>query len=71
MDASDVLLDQWNQQVKQIWSQMHHYRQASLALAVLGVVLAGQALHHSLAEILHERLSEACKMSSYEPRGLT
>lgn len=68
MDASDVLLDQWSQQVKQIWSDMHHYRQASLALAVLGVVLAEQAVMQRVAEVLHERLSNPSKVSSYERR---
>src|SRR5947209_4460262 len=68
MDASDLLLSQWMQQVKQIWSEMHHYRQESLAIAVLGIVLAGQAVIQRVAEILHERLSDPCKVSSYERR---
>src|SRR5579859_7414676 len=34
MDASDVLLAQWTEQVKQIWSGMHQYRQESVALAI-------------------------------------
>jgi hypothetical protein len=68
MDASDLLLAQWSHQVKQIWSDLHHYRQESLALAVLGIVLAGQAVMQRVAEILHERLSEPCKVSSYERR---
>lgn len=68
MDASDVLLAQWLQQVKQIWSGMHQYRQESLAIAVLGIVLAGNAVMQQVAEILHERLSGRCKVSSYERR---
>jgi hypothetical protein len=47
---------------------MHQYRQSSLALAVLGIVLAGNAVMQRVAEILHERLSNPCKMSSYERR---
>jgi Transposase DDE domain len=68
MDASDVLLAQWTQQVKQIWSGMHQYRQESLALAVLGIVLTGNAVMQRVAETLQERLSEPCKMTSYERR---
>ena len=47
---------------------MHHYRQSSLALAVLGIVLAGQAVIQRVAEVLHERLSNPSKVSSYERR---
>jgi hypothetical protein len=42
MDASDLLFTQWAHQVKQIWSEMHQYRQESLALAIFGIVLASQ-----------------------------
>lgn len=63
MDASDVLLAQWLRQVKSIWSGMHLYRQESLALAVLGIVLAGHAVMQRVAEVLQERLSNACKMN--------
>jgi len=66
MDASDVLLAQWTEQVKQIWRGMHQYRQEGLALAVLGIVLAGNAVIQRVAETLHERLSNPSKMSSYE-----
>lgn len=57
MDASDVLLEQWTEQVKQIWSILMQYRQESLALAILGIVLAGQAVLQRVAEVLQERLS--------------
>jgi hypothetical protein len=52
--------------VKQIWSEMHQYRQESFALAILGIVLAGQAVMQRVAEVLHERLSKPCKVTSYE-----
>jgi hypothetical protein len=68
MDASDLLLTQWVHQVKQIWSEMHQYRQESFALAIFGIVLAGQAVMQRVAEILYERLSDPCKMTSYERR---
>ena len=68
MDASDLLLTQWVRQVKQIWSEMHQYRQESFALAIFGIVLAGQAVMQRVAEILHERLSNPSKVTSYERR---
>ncbi len=68
MDASDVVLDTWTQQVKQIWSELHLYQQESLALAILGIVLAGNAVMQRVAESLQERLSRPCKMTSYERR---
>ena len=45
---------------------MHQYRQESFALAILGIVLAGQAVMQRVAEVLHERLSKPCKVTSYE-----
>ena len=68
MDASEVVLDKWLAQVKQIWDQMHAYRQESLAIAILGIVLAGSAVMQRVAESLQERLSHACQTSSYERR---
>ena len=52
MDASEVLLDKWLVQVKQIWSQLHAYQQKSLALAILGIVLAGSAVMQRVADSL-------------------
>src|SRR5579872_6654054 len=68
MDASDVLLAQWGQQVKHIWSELHQYQQQGFALAILGIVLAGNAVMQRVAEVLQERLSGCCKVSSYERR---
>ncbi len=47
---------------------MQKSRQESLALAIFGIVLAGQAVMQRVAEILHERLSKSCKVTSYEYR---
>ena len=58
MDVSDVLLTQWIEQVKRIWSGMHQYRQESVALAIFGILLTGNAVMQRVAEILHERLSD-------------
>ena len=68
MDATDVLLAQWTEQVKQIWKGMQKSRQESLAIAIVGSVLAGVAVMQRVAEVLHERLSDPCKVSSYERR---
>lgn len=68
MDASDVVLAQWSQQVKHIWSELHQYQQQGIALAILGIVLAGNAVMQRVAEVLQERLSGWCKVSSYERR---
>jgi hypothetical protein len=68
MDASDVLLAQWGQQVKQLWSELHPYQHQGIALAILGIVLAGNAVMQRVAEVLQERLSGWCKVSSYERR---
>jgi hypothetical protein len=59
MDASDVVLAQWTEQVKQIWKGMHQYRQESLAIAIMGIVLAGVAVMQRVAEVLHERVPRA------------
>jgi hypothetical protein len=68
MDASDVLLAQWTEQVKQIWSGMHQYQQECVALAILGIVLTGNAIMQRVAEILHERMSNPAKVASYDRR---
>ena len=68
MDASDVVLDKWTGQVKQMWSELHQYQQDSLALAIFGIVLASTAVLQRVAEVLQERLSRACKTTSYERR---
>ena len=68
MDAPKALLEQWSQQVKQVFPQWHAYQQESFALAVFGVVVAGQAVLQRVAETLWLELPEALQMSSYERR---
>ena len=34
MDASDVLFDQWSQQVKEVFPELHSYQQETLAVCV-------------------------------------
>jgi hypothetical protein len=67
MDAKARIIGPMDRsRVKQIWKGMHQYRQEGLALAVLGIVLAGNAVMQRVAETLHERLSNPSKVSSYE-----
>src|SRR5258708_19648924 len=68
MDASDVLLDQWSHQVKEIFPALHSYQQETLALCVQGVVQSGSAVIQRVAETLWEQLTSKTKMVSYELR---
>src|SRR5258708_33159589 len=68
MDASDVLLDQWSQQVKEIFPALHSYQQETLALCVQGVVQSGTAVMQRVAETVWEQLASETKMVSYERR---
>jgi hypothetical protein len=68
MDASDVLLDQWTQQVKEVFPALHSYQQETLALCVQGVVQSGSAVMQRVAETLWEQLASETKMVSYERR---
>ena len=68
MDASDVLLDQWSHQVKEVFPALHSYQQETLALCVQGVVQSGSAVMQRVAETLWETLSSETKLVSYERR---
>lgn len=68
MDASDVLLDQWSQQVKEVFPDLHSYQQQTLALGVQGVVQSGSAVMQRVAETLWEQLDQDTKITSYERR---
>ena len=47
---------------------MPQYRQDSLAIAIRAIVLAGVAVMQRVAEVLQERLSSPCQVSSYDRR---
>lgn len=68
MDASDVLLDQWTRQVKEVFPALHSYQQNTLALCVQGVVQSGNAVMQRVAETLWEQLASETKLVSYERR---
>jgi hypothetical protein len=50
MDASIVLWEQWHEQVKQFFEGMHGHQKKGLALAVIGIPLAGSAVPERMAE---------------------
>ncbi len=68
MDASDLLLDQWSQQVKELFPSLHAYQQKTIALCVQGMIESGTAVMQHIAEILWENLGGETKMVSYERR---
>ena len=55
MDASIVLWEHWQEQVKQLLPGIHEHQQKTLALGVLGVILAGSAVLQRMAESIQER----------------
>jgi hypothetical protein len=68
MDASIVLWEQWQQQVKQFFEGMHGHQKKALALVVIGITLAGTAVLQRIAESVYlQGISEA-KMPSIERR---
>lgn len=68
MNASDLLLDQWTQQVKELFPALHSYQQQTVALCVQGILQSGNAVMQRVAETLWEQLSSETKMVSYERR---
>jgi hypothetical protein len=68
MNAFDVLLDQWSQQVKEIFPTLHTYQQEGLAFAVQGIIQSGNAIMQRVAETVWEYLSSETKMVSHERR---
>ena len=68
MNASDILLDQWSQQVKEIFPNLHTYQQEALAFAVQGIIQSGNAVMQRVAEASWDNLSSETKMVSHERR---
>ena len=54
MDASVVLWENWQQQVKQLLEGMHGHQTKGLALMVLGIVLSGSAVLQRMAESVQQ-----------------
>jgi Transposase DDE domain len=68
MDAFDVLLDQWSEQVKEIFPTLHSYQQKAFAFAIQGLVQSGNAVMQRVAEAVWENSSSETKMVSHERR---
>ncbi len=68
MNAFDLLLAQWSQQVKQLFPALHHYQQESLAFSVQAVIQSGTAVLQRVAEAVWEYSSSETKMVSHERR---
>jgi Transposase DDE domain len=66
MNAFDVVLAQWSQQVKELFPYLHAYQQQSLALCLQGFVLSGTVVMQRVAEAVWENSSSETKMVSYE-----
>src|SRR5436305_9865555 len=68
MDASIVLWEQWQQQVKQFFERMHGHQKKTLALMVIGMLLAGSAVLQRMAESVQLAGISEAKMPSIERR---
>jgi hypothetical protein len=68
MDASTVLWEQWQQQVKQFFEGVHGHQKKTLALVVLGIILAGSAVLQRIAESVYLHGISQAKMPSLERR---
>jgi Transposase DDE domain len=68
MDASIVLWEQWQQQVKQVFEGMHGHQKKTLALVVIGIILASSAVLQRIAESLQLAGISEAKMPSIERR---
>lgn len=68
MNAFDVLLAQWSQQVKEIFPNLHQYQQESIAFCVQTLIQSGNAVMQRVAETAWEYVSSETKMVSHERR---
>src|SRR5437764_1052184 len=68
MDASNLLWEQWQEQVKQFFEGVHGHQKKTLALVVLGMILSGSAVLQRIAESISERGLSQAKMPSIERR---
>ena len=68
MNVSDLLLEQWERQVKDLFPQLHRYQQETLAFIVQSLVQSGNAVMQRVAESAWEYLGSPTKMVSHERR---
>jgi Transposase DDE domain len=68
MNASALLWENWQEQVKQLLEGIHGHQKKSLALMVLAIVLSGSAVLQRMAESAQQYGMSAAKMPSIERR---
>src|SRR5207253_10569778 len=68
MDASVLLWENWQEQVKQLLEGIHGHQTKGLAFIVLGMVLSGSAVLQRVAESLQQHGISEAKMRSDERR---
>ncbi len=68
MDASVVLWENWQEQVKQLLEGIHGHQKKGLALMVLSIVLSGSAALQRMAESVQQHGISEAKMPSIERR---
>jgi hypothetical protein len=68
MDASQVLWEKWQEQVKGLFPKLHGHQQKQLALMVAGMVVSGCGVLQRVAEDIQRQGWSQAKMSSIERR---
>jgi hypothetical protein len=68
MDASTLLWERWRSQVKELFPKIHGHQKKTLALFVIGIVLAGSAVLQRVAEGISLQGINPAKMTSIERR---
>jgi hypothetical protein len=68
MEASSILWEKWQEQVKELLPEVHGHQKKSLALSVIGIVLAKSAVLQRMAERVYLQGISAAKMPSIERR---
>jgi hypothetical protein len=68
MEASIILWEKWQEQVKELLPDVHGHQKKSLALSVIGIVLAKSAVLQRMAESVYLQGISAAKMPSIERR---
>src|SRR5258708_26639129 len=68
MDASALVWERWRAQVKELFPKIHGHQKKTLALFVIGIVLAGNAVLQRVAEGISLHGINPAKMTSIERR---
>ena len=68
MNASVLLWENWQEQVKQLLKGIHGHQKKGLVLMVLGIVLSGSAVLQRIAESAQQYGISEAKMPSFERR---